>query len=114
MNHTIDAKGKKLGRIATEAAVLLMGKNLPTFKRNAVTEVKVSITNASKISASEKKMLEKDYARYSGYPGGLTKETMAHLSERKGYSEVVRKAVFGMLPKNKLQRQIIKNLTITE
>ncbi|MDO8510210.1 MAG: 50S ribosomal protein L13 [bacterium] len=112
--HTIDAEGKKIGRVASEAAAMLMGKNRADFARNVVHAVKVKIINTSKVVANEKKRESKAYVRYSGYPGGIKEERLGHLIGRRGYGEVFRRAVFGMLPKNKLRSQIIKNLTLTD
>jgi large subunit ribosomal protein L13 len=114
MKYTIDATEKKLGRVATEAAVLLMGKNTTTFARNIVPKVQVHITNASKAAITPKKLTEKEYLRYSGYPGGLKSRTMAQVVEKKGYGEVFRKAVYGMLPGNKLRSIMMKNLVVEE
>lgn len=111
--YTIDASGKRLGKIATEAASYLIGKNLPSFARNIAPDVQVTITNASKMDLTEKKGKE-IYQSYSGFPGGRKTETLVHLGERLGYSEAVRRTVRGMLPKNKLQRVMMKNLTVTE
>ncbi len=112
--HTIDAKGKKLGRVATEAAAILMGKNTTTFVRNAIPEVKVTIINAAQADISEKKQSEKTYARYSGFPGGQTVESLGKVASQKGFKEVFRKAVKGMLPDNKLKTPMMKNLTVTD
>jgi large subunit ribosomal protein L13 len=113
--YTIDATNKSLGRVATEAAAILMGKNNTDFVRNATPNVAVTITNASKIVIpNQKKLLEKTYNSFSGYPGGLKQSTMAHVVSTKGYSEVMRQAVKGMLPKNKLQSSLMKNLKVSE
>ena len=112
MEHTIDAKGKKLGRLASEVAVLLMGKNSPDFQKNKVADVKVNIENASELDISEKKLDNKEYQRYSGYPGGRKVRKMKEVIDKKGYGEVVEKAVYGMLPANKLRAKIMKNLEI--
>lgn len=112
--YVVDANGKKLGRVASEAAALLMGKNLTSFVRNSHPEVKVTIANASKADLSEKKKIEKVYKRYSGFPGGQTVESLEKVIEKKGHKEAFRKAVKGMLPKNKLQTEMLKNLYITE
>lgn len=112
--YTIDAAGKKLGRVASEAAKLLIGKNLTTFVRNACPEVTVKVVNTSKADIAEKKLREKTHSRYSGYPGGLVKEKLERTIEKKGYSEVFRLAIKGMLPKNKLQTPMLKNLVISE
>ena len=111
--YTIDAEGKRLGIIATKAASYLIGKNLASFARNIAPEVTVNIINASKLDLSDKKSKE-IYQSYSGYPGGRKTETMAHLGERRGYSEAVRRTIKGMLPKNKLQTPMMKNLNVTE
>lgn len=110
----IDARGKKLGRVASQAAVFLIGKNLTDQKRNAVPDVSVKIANASKLQIDSKKKKEKDYASFSGYPGGLKKESMEKLIDRKGFSEVLKLAIYGMLPSNKLRAKMLNNLTITE
>lgn len=114
MEHTIDATEKKLGRVASEAAVLLMGKNTPDFAKNQVANVKVNITNASKMDVNDKKMDTKIYKRYSGYPGGLKETKMSAVVTKKGYGEVLKMAIFGMLPSNKLRPKMIKNLKIYE
>ncbi|MDP1625030.1 MAG: 50S ribosomal protein L13 [bacterium] len=112
--HTINAENKKIGRIASEAAKILMGKNSVTYQPNVVADVEVHITNASKADITSKKKDEKVYTRYSGFPGGLISQTLGHMIERKGYSEAFRVAVKGMLPKNKLQDRMLKNLIVTE
>lgn len=114
MKYTLDAENKKIGRIATQAAVYLMGKNLNDFKKNAVADVKVEIKNASKVSVNQTKFETKTYSRYSGYPGGLRQPTMEQVVAKKGYGEVIKEAVSGMLPKNKLRTRMLKNLIITE
>lgn len=114
MNHTIDATGRPIGRVATEVATILMGKDLPTYKANVVADVKVEIVNASKASIHPKKLKQVKYKRYSGYPSGQTEETMESVIERKGISEVFEKAVYGMLPSNRLRSIIMKNLSVSE
>lgn len=112
--HTIDATNQKLGRVASHAAALLCGKASVSFARNKMPETKVEVTNASKISIDEKKLKTKTRSRYSGYPGGLTKETLEKTVAKKGYSEILRKAISGMLPKNKLRAKMLVNLKISE
>ena len=114
MKYTIDAQGKRIGRVATEAAVFLMGKNTPDFKRNGIPDVEVEITNTSKAVIHEKKLTQKTYSRYSGYPGGLKQPTMEQVIAKKGYSELFKEAVSGMLPKNKLRQKMMNNLVIKE
>ena len=112
--HTIDATGKVPGRIATQVAVLLMGKNRTDFMRNAIPSVEVVVTNAAAMTLERKKLADKRYARHSLYPGGLTLESMRHVIETKGHKEVLRRAVYGMLPKNKLRPRMMKNLKIID
>lgn len=114
MNYTIDAKGKKIGRLATEVAAILMGKNTASFRKNIVTDAKVTIINAAQVDVTDKKLNEKRYPRYSGHPGGFVEPTMQQVVAKKGFAEIFRDAIVGMLPKNKLQKRMMKNLTITE
>lgn len=109
---TIDAADKTLGRVASAAAKALLGKHSAAFAKNVVAEDGVTIINASRVRVSGNKKTDKKYVRYSGYPGGQKFETYAMLTARKGEKEVIRKAVLGMLPKNKLQKPRIKMLTI--
>ncbi len=112
--HVIDAKGKRLGRIASEVATILMGKHRPDAVKHITADVIVNVENASGLDISEKKQKEKTYKRYSGYPGGLKVFPMKKLIEKKGFSEVMRKAVYGMLPNNKLRAKRMKNLIVSE
>lgn len=112
--HIINADGKKLGRVASAAAHLLRGKASPIFTRNEEPKERVLIENAGKLFMSEKKRGQKTYQHYSGYPSGLKEETLGKLVARRGIAIAVRRAVYGMLPKNKLRARIIKNLTIKE
>jgi large subunit ribosomal protein L13 len=109
---TIDAQDKTLGRVASDAAKVLMGKHKATFVKHQIVGEEVTIANASKIKISGTKERTKEYIRYSGYPGGQKSETYAQLTARRGHKEVIRRAVLGMLPKNKLQARRIKLLTI--
>ncbi len=111
--YTIDATGKRLGKVATEAASVLLGKNTADYARHIKSDVKVQIDNASKMDIPEKKESE-IYQSYSGYPGGRKTETLNHLANRLGYSEVVRRTVAGMLPNNKHKKPLLKQLTVTE
>ncbi len=114
MNHTIDATNKSLGRLASEVAALLIGKDKTDFARNALSGNTVTVINAGKLKVSPKKLQEKFYNRFSGYPGGLKQLSMAHTVEKKGYKEAISIAVKGMLPDNKLKNGMMKALTITE
>lgn len=109
--HTIDASGKILGRLATEVATLLMGKNKPHFVPYLDTGDFVIITNAAKIKVSGKKESQKVYVRHSGYPGGLKTETFDKLILRKP-EYIIEHAVKGMLPHTKLGRKMIKKLKV--
>jgi len=114
MNYEIDAQNKKLGRLASEVAVILMGKNRVDFVRNAIPKLKLKVINASKISVTNKKLNQKIYKNYSGYPGGLRERTMKKVVADKGMKETLRIAIKGMLPKNKLRDRMMKNLIIME
>jgi len=111
---TIDAQNKVIGRVATEAAMALMGKDKADYQPNVKPTTKVKIENASKAKISQKKLKTKVYTRYTQYPGGLRKRTLEELIEKKGYGEVFKKAVFGMLPDNRLRSIMMNNLEITE
>jgi large subunit ribosomal protein L13 len=111
--YIIDAAGKRLGKVATEAARIMMGKHRPDFARHTIAGMKVEIINASKLDIPEKKKGE-IYQSYTGYPGGRRTETLEHLGERRGYAEVVRRTVGGMLPDNKLKKRLLADLTISE
>lgn len=114
MKYTIDAKGRVPGRIATEVAILLMGKNRTDYVRNAIPVVEVMVTNASGMQFAAKKLRDKRYARHSLYPGGLTLESMQHVIDTKGPKEILRRAIYGMLPKNKLRPRMMKHLKIND
>jgi large subunit ribosomal protein L13 len=114
MKYTLDAQNKKIGRVASEAAKLLMGKNSTTYVRNAAPQVTVEIINAGKADISTKRKETVLKSRYSLYPGGIKADTVGHVIEKKGVAEVFRKAVDGMLPRNKLRAKMIKNLKVTE
>lgn len=109
---TIDAQHKTLGRVASEAAKVLMGKDKATFAKHMLAGEEVKIINAAKVRLSGNKTLQMKYIRYSGYPGGQKEETYAMLIARRGHGEAIRRAVKGMLPKNKLQSRRLKLLTI--
>ncbi len=113
MEHKIDAKGKKIGRLATEVAVLLMGKDSTEYARHTVADVAVVVENVSEMDIPAKKLKEKKYLTYSGYPGGQKSATLEQVIEKKGHEEVLRRAVFGMLPSNKLRPLLMKRLSIS-
>lgn len=109
--YLADVKGVTLGRIATKIATLLTGKSKPYFVRHLDCGDYVVIVNAREVRVSGKKATQKIYTTYSGYPGGLRKESFRDLLARKP-EEVMRRAVYGMLPKNKLRDEMIKRLHI--
>lgn len=107
--HIIDADGKTLGRLATEIAVLLMGKHKPDFEYYQDKGDFVTIKNAKKIFLTGRKMQQKKYYHHTGYLGGLKAVSIRKVFENNP-SDVIKKAVYGMLPKNKLRAQQIKRL----
>jgi len=109
--YEIDAEGKILGKIATEIAVRLMGKHKPSYTPHVDGGDFVVVVNADKFAVTGKKMLNKKYYRHSGYPGGLKVRSLEEMLEKKP-TEVIRKAVERMLPKNKLGNQMINRLKI--
>lgn len=110
--YTIDAAGVSLGRVASAVAALLRGKSETTFSRHLLSGIKVNVVNADRLKISAKKGRDKQYVRYTGYPGGLRMESLNSLDARRGREELIRRAVYGMLPANKLRAQIIKNLKV--
>lgn len=112
--YVIDATGQALGRIATQVANALRGKDTTSFVKNIAPKVTVKIINASKLKVTQKKMGDKIYIHYTGHPSGLRKTSLSHLVDKKGWAEPIKKAVYGMLPANRLRAVMIKNLIITE
>ena len=110
-NHTIDAAGQVLGRVSTKIAILLMGKHKVEWQPQSDCGDFVRVINAGKLVLTGKKMEQKEYKSYSGYPGGmktrLAKDVFAH-----DPAWMIKKAVTMMLPKNKLQMARVKRLTI--
>src|SRR3989344_1148492 len=112
--YTIDAAGRTLGRVASEAAKALMGKTRADYTPNKNSGVKVTVSNAGKLYIRERKRSRTIYTTYSGYPGGLKKESLSSLTARKGNGEAIRRAVARMLPRNTMHTPRLKNLSITE
>jgi large subunit ribosomal protein L13 len=111
---TIDAKGLTLGRLASKVAILLRGKHQVTFAPYLDPEVTVKVTNAKEVTLTGTKLDTKTYWRHSGYPGGRTTKTAKQLSDKKGYADLIKKAVRGMLPENRLRAKILNRLIIEE
>ncbi|KJX75709.1 50S ribosomal protein L13 [Mycobacterium lepromatosis] len=109
--YVIDATDVVLGRLAVAAATLLRGKHKPTFAPNVDGGDFVIVINADKVAISDSKLQHKTVYRHSGYPGGLRKRTVGELMQ-KHPDHVVEKAIVGMLPKNKLSRQIQRKLRV--
>ena len=109
--YLVDAQGQSLGRLATRIASVLLGKHQPTYTPGVNMENYVVVVNANKITVTGKKMVEKNYYRHSQYPGGLkTTSLRKQLDEHP--DRVIKSAVWGMLPHNKLGKRIINNLKI--
>jgi large subunit ribosomal protein L13 len=107
----IDADGKVLGRLATEISILLQGKRNPEFVKFMDSGDFVVVVNAEKVVITGKKLEQKKYYSHSGYPGGIREKTLKELLE-KNPEDVLRKAVRGMIPKNKLGRAMYKKLKV--
>ncbi len=115
MKHiNIDADGQKLGHLAVEISDILNGKNSVEFIKNKVPEVCVVVKNCSKLNITNKKFQTKEYQRYSGYPGGRRVRTMNEETQVNGFESVLRTAVSGMLPKNRLKSIKLRRLQISE
>lgn len=112
--YTIDAAGRTLGRVASEAAKALMGKMRADYTPNKNSGIKVTISNAGKLYIRERKRARKVYTTYSGYPGGLKRESLASLTARKGNGEAIRRAVARMLPRNTMHTPRLKSLVVIE
>ncbi len=109
--YVVDAEGQTLGRLATRIADTLRGKRKPQFTPHVDTGDFVVVVNAEKVAVTGKKLEQKRYYRHSGYPGGLRSRTLAEQLERRP-TEVLRAAVKGMLPRNRLARQQLSKLKI--
>ena len=109
--YLVDAEGKTLGRLATQIADTLRGKRKPQYTPHVDTGDFVIVVNAEKIQVTGNKLDQKRYYRHSGYPGGLRSRTLREQLDRRP-TEVLRVAVKGMLPKNRLARQQITKLKI--
>jgi large subunit ribosomal protein L13 len=107
----VDAEGQSLGRLATRVAAVLRGKHKPTFAPHLDTGDFVVVINADKVTLKGSKVDQKLYHRHSGYPGGLTSVPFLTMLDKKP-TEVVERAVHGMLPKNKLGRAMGKKLKV--
>jgi len=109
--YTIDAKGKILGRVASQIALILRGKDTPTFAPHRDPQHAVTVINARLVKVSGQKDRQKLYKRYSGYPSGQKEIPFARLFAQSP-KLVLEHAIKGMLPKNRLSRQLYKHVTI--
>lgn len=109
--HVIDAAGKPLGRMASEIAHVLRGKHKPTYSPHLDLGDHIIVINAEKIHVTGKKRQQKVYYSYSGYPGGLKTSTFQN-EMKKDPTKIVRRAVRGMLPHNRLGRKLLKKLKV--
>ncbi|MBI5456570.1 50S ribosomal protein L13 [Candidatus Kaiserbacteria bacterium] len=114
IEHTIDASGERLGRVASRAAKILMGKSSAGYTPHIPADLTLTISNASKMHIAQKKRLQKTYTEYSGHPGGLKRESLSHLAARKGHKEVLRQAIERMLPRNAMRAKRLKSLKISD
>ena len=109
--YVVDVADETLGRVASRIAHVLEGKHKPTYSPNLDSGDHVIVLNASKIAVTSNKRESKLYIRHSGYPGGFKEETLGHLLERRP-EEVIRRAVKGMLPRNRLGVQQLRKLKV--
>lgn len=109
--HVFDASGKTLGRLASEIAILLLGKHKPIYTYHLITGDYVIVVNAAKVRVTGKKAQQKMYYRHSNYPGGLKSTTFARMMETHP-TRVIESAVKGMLPHNRQGRAMMKRLKI--
>ncbi|MBU0731464.1 50S ribosomal protein L13 [Patescibacteria group bacterium] len=106
----IDAQGKVLGRLASEIATILMGKDQPDYQPHISSNVHVIVDNCNGIKVTGKKMEQKKYYRHSGYPGGMKEKKLSDISK----SAALNRAVRGMLPNNRLRTPMLKKLTLND
>jgi len=109
--HKIDAEGKAIGRLASEAALLLRGKNKPDFTPHIDAGDIVEVLNAAKVKITGNKLINKIYYSYSGYPGGMKSKNLKTIME-KDPGEAIRRAVRKMLPANRLRDGMMKRLIV--
>ena len=109
--YLVDAEGKTLGRLATQIANVLRGKRKPTYTPHVDVGDFVIVINAEKVSVTGNKLQDKRYHRHTGYPGGIRSQSLGDLLERRP-EEVIRRAVKGMIPRNRLGRQQLRKLKV--
>ncbi|MFA6427438.1 MAG: 50S ribosomal protein L13 [Candidatus Magasanikbacteria bacterium] len=109
----IDAAGQAVGRVATQIAKALMGKNSATFERHIDRGDKVVVHNASKVKFTGKKLVQKDYYHHTMHPGGIKRTPLKKVFDAKPH-EVIERAVYGMLPKNRQRDELMKRLIVNK
>jgi large subunit ribosomal protein L13 len=109
--YVVDAENRTLGRLATQIADVLRGKRKPTYTPHVDVGDFVIVINAEKVAVTGKKLEDKRYWRHSGYPGGIRSRTLGEMLEKRP-EEVIRKAVKGMLPRNRLARAQLRKLKV--
>ncbi len=109
MKTEINAENQPLGRLASKIALILRGKLRPEYQPHILSGEKVVVRNVEKVKLTGKKLEQKKYYHYSGYPGGLKEKRMKDVFQ-KNPAEVLRRAVWGMLPKNRLRKQMMRNI----
>jgi large subunit ribosomal protein L13 len=109
--HELDASGQSVGRLATRIAMILRGKHTAHFEPHKDTGDAVTVINASKLKFTGRKLVQKDFLHHSMYPGGLKRTPMKKVFEQNP-GKVIEHAVYGMLPKNSLRKEMMKRLTI--
>lgn len=112
--YTVDAADRTLGRVASEAASIVLGKKSVNYVQNEVLPLEVKIINASKMKMTEGRIAMKEYTHYTGYPGGLRTTPMSRMLAKEGVSAVLLKTIDGMIPRNKLRKERMKRITITD
>lgn len=110
----MDVTGHRLGRVASQIASLLNGKESPSYAPNTVPNILITVENASKLAIDERKKRQKVYVRYTGYFGGKKEQTLGELIEKRGYGEALRRAIYGMLPSNRLRDRKMRRVQINE
>ena len=108
-NIVIDAKGRSIGRVASEVATLLTGKNEPDYQPNEIAKVEVILKNIDKIKISQKKLENSHQTWHTGYPGGLRQRTWMEIF-KKNPQDLFMKVVYNMLPKNKHRSELVKKI----
>ena len=109
---TLDATGQSLGRLSTQIATILRGKDKPTWQPHIDAGDFVEVTNLDKVKITGKKLTGKIYYHHTGYPGGIRSQTLKEKIEKKGYDQVLADMVRNMLPNNKTRKNLMKRLKV--